>query len=98
MVDVREFSQYQECHIKSSHHMDFHTETHQDLYAEFLSLYHNNYPDNLIVLIGNREDIGHFWALTLAQSCTFGPIGRLCVLRGGIDAAKVECPRLLRKS
>jgi len=66
--------------------------THVDLYTEFLALYHQNYPDNLIVLIGDRADFGHQIALRFAQNQTFGQIGRLCILRGGIDVVKVESP------
>jgi len=59
-----------------------------ELYAEFLSLYHENYPDNHICLVGSRERPGHIFAMSLLHSNHI--IGRLSIVRGGFDALALE--------
>jgi hypothetical protein len=106
-IDLREFEDFHEFHLKSSYHMNGSSsdqttdERLMELYTEFLSFYHENYPDNLIILIGDRDDYGHIFAQRLLQPSashtSLSPIGRLCVLRGGIDAINLESPSSLRK-
>ena len=64
-------------------------ESYFETYAEFLGLYHENYPDNLILLIGNKSDSGHDFGLKILASPL--PIGRMALIRGGIDAIILEC-------
>lgn len=54
------------------------------LYCEFLQFYHENYPDNFIVLIGDQSNYGHKFGLELIKENN--SIGSLCILKGGIDA------------
>jgi hypothetical protein len=74
--------------------------TYFDTYCEFLGLYHENYPENLILFIGNKSDSGHDFVLKLLASPYL--IGRTAIIRGGIDAIILECQHLgeplLRKS
>ena len=65
-------------------------------YIEFLTLYKYNYPENLIVLIGEKEDSGVSIGDQLVTGSA-GKISHLCILKGGIDAIKTERPELLRK-
>lgn len=74
--------------------------TYFDTYFEFLGLYHENYPDNLILFIGSKSDSGHDFVMKLLASPY--TIGRTALIRGGIDAIILECQHLgeplLRKS
>ncbi len=104
LIDIRDFESFLSCHIKSSYHMEGlriieseedDPEVHKmsELYSDFLALYHENYPDNLIVLIGDQENYGHIFVRKLLHSYqTTGPLARICLLRGGIDAVKLEFP------
>ena len=84
LIDVR--TEKTDLHVKNSYVMDD-QESLSDLYSEFLALYHHSYPDNLIVIIGDKDHFGHKFAkFMLEKSEGFGQIGRICVLRGGIDA------------
>jgi len=65
-------------------------------YIDFLELYHDNYPDNFIVLVGDKEDLGSNFGTSMLLSSKQA-IERICVLKGGIDAARVENPEFLRK-
>ena len=66
------------------------------VYLEFLKAYQENYPSSFIVLVGDREEKGDaFGSNVIMQS--EAPIRNICVLKGGIDAVKVEHPELLRK-
>jgi hypothetical protein len=65
------------------------------LYAEFLSLYHENYPDNHLCLVGARDRPGHTFALELLHSGHV--IGRLSMVRGGFDALLLEGTQALVK-
>ena len=68
------------------------------VYLDFLKAYQENYPGSFIVLIGDREDKGNaFGANIIMQSEQPNPIRNVCILKGGIDAVKVEHPELLRK-
>ena len=101
MIDVRQpFPSYQECHVKGAYHMDINGEGYFETYAEFLALYHQNYPDNLILMVGDKNDSGHDFSMKLLASPF--TIGRLALIRGGIDALILECQNLgeplLRKS
>ena len=60
----------------------------------------------MIVLIGSRKDKGSDFGanlITLSDSLQDGqmvrqPVRKICILKGGIDAVKVEHPELLTKS
>ena len=66
------------------------------MYLDFLKAYQENYPGSFIVLVGDREEKGDvFGSNIIMQSET--PIKNICILKGGIDAVKVEHPELLRK-
>ena len=56
--------------------------------------YHKVYPDNFIVLVGDEVDIGHELGIIFYREAIKS---RVCILKGGIDAAKIECFHLLRK-
>jgi hypothetical protein len=74
--------------------------TYFETYFEFLGLYHENYPENLILFIGNKSVSGHDFVMKLLASPYI--IGRTAIIRGGIDAIILECQHLgeplLRKS
>jgi hypothetical protein len=61
-----------------------------------LKHYQNHYPENYIVLIGDQNDTGTSIGTSFIE-ISEGAIGRICLLKGGIDAVKVEHPELLRK-
>lgn len=46
------------------------------------------------MVIGDETDLGTELGMLLLREATKT---RVCLLKGGIDAAKVECPQLLRK-
>jgi hypothetical protein len=60
----------------------------------------------LIVLIGCRNDKGNTFGVNLLavsdslqdEQMIREPIRKICILKGGIDAVKVEHPELLTKS
>lgn len=33
-----------------------------EIYAEFMGLYHENYPENILVIVGDRDTQGHLFA------------------------------------
>mmetsp|Transcript_35037 Transcript_35037/g.34057 ORF Transcript_35037/g.34057 Transcript_35037/m.34057 type:complete len:159 (+) Transcript_35037:631-1107(+) len=102
LIDVRtDFEEYHSCHLKNSYFMlsNFHdanvAQEVKHIQFEFLQLYHENYPDNLIIIIGDHKNYGHEFA---KQAITeYGSVGRVCIVKGGIDAFKLEFPHLLRK-
>ncbi len=61
-VDIRSFQSFNEGYIKSSYYMDPENSKLFELYAEFLSLYNENYPENLICIVGTRDNPGHIFA------------------------------------
>jgi len=65
-------------------------------YLQFLLAYSRAKPKNLIVIIGDKEDLGNTFGVNLLLTLV-EPLPRLCILKGGIDAIKVECPQVLRK-
>lgn len=82
-------------------------------YIDFLHAYQNQFPDSMIVLIGDRKDKGNTFGTNLitvsdalqddrvANYSTMverQPLRKICILKGGIDAVKVEHPELLTKS
>ena len=68
------------------------------VYLDFLKAYQENFPESFIVLIGDREDKGNsFGVNVIMQSDSPNLIRKICILKGGIDAVKVEHPELLRK-
>ena len=68
------------------------------VYLDFLKAYQENYPDSFIVLIGDHEDKGNAFGVNIImQSEQPNLIRNVCILKGGIDAVKVEHPELLRK-
>ena len=75
-------------------------EAYSEVYAEFLGLYHENYSDNFILIVGDKSDLGHEFAMKMLTSPF--TIGRIAIIKGGIDAIIMECQHLgepiLRKS
>ena len=95
-LDIRTYDKFSKCHLKNSKHMGSVDELF-DTYQEFLALYQFHYPENIIVLIGDREtDPSVFGNMLLTHTDVQPPIGRLCMIRGGIDAIALEYPSLLR--
>lgn len=64
------------------------------IYCKFIKAYQATYPDNLIVLVGDKSDSSLRLGLLLLMEVS---AGKLCLLKGGIDAARLDCPTLLRK-
>ena len=48
-LDIRTWEEFHTCHIRGSYHMGV------VAHVEFVSLYRENYPDNIIVVVGDRE-------------------------------------------
>ncbi|TNV85028.1 hypothetical protein FGO68_gene2242 [Halteria grandinella] len=87
-IDIRPWSEFHACHIRGSYHM-------REMHVEFIRCYRENYGDNVIVVVGDRETPGHTFIqelLALESS-----ISKICMLRGGIDAIKMEGMQVLRK-
>jgi hypothetical protein len=51
--------------------------------------YGENYPNNIIVIIGNRYNYGDKYAQFVVDH---GLVGKICLLHGGIDAYRLEYP------
>ena len=77
-----------------------------NIYIDFLHASQTQYPESLIVLIGCRKDKGNTFGVNLIsasdslqddQIMVREPIRNVCILKGGIDAVKVEHPELLTK-
>ena len=62
----------------------------QQIYAEFLHLFQEIQPDRILVLIGDRDNYGHLFAQRLIKES--GTLGKICILKGGIDAICLEYP------
>jgi 3-mercaptopyruvate sulfurtransferase SseA len=60
-----------------------------------MQAYRENYPNNLIVIVGNKHNWGDKYAQFVADH---GLVTKVCVLKGGIDAYRLEYPQLLRKA
>lgn len=45
----------------------------------------------MIVVVGDKDDLGNAFGINLIQMMT-NPVSRLCILKGGIDAIKIESP------
>ena len=56
--------------------------------------YETVYPVNFIVIIGDEQDIGVELAMLLAREASKS---RICLLKGGIDAARLDLAHMLRK-
>ena len=63
-------------------------------YCKFIRAYQMTYPDNLIVLVGDQSDSALQLGLLLLMEVS---ASRLCLLKGGIDAAILDSPSQLRK-
>jgi hypothetical protein len=95
IIDTRPFTEYNTCHLKSSFHMSLLEEVSAiTTYCKFIKAYQTAYPDNLIVLVGDQSDSSLQLGLLLLMEVS---ASRLCLLKGGIDAARLDCPTLLRK-
>lgn len=68
--------------------------TNFNIYSDFLSFYQENYNENFIILIGDKDQYGHEFALELIKTSN---ISKICILKGGIDALRLEYPNLLRR-
>jgi hypothetical protein len=64
-------------------------DTYSEVYAEFLGLYHENYPEHLILIIGDKSNSGHDFAMKMLNSQF--TIGRMALVKGGIDSIILEC-------
>ncbi|CDW91124.1 tbc domain-containing protein kinase-like protein [Stylonychia lemnae] len=99
-IDVREdFSGFYGLHMKGSYYMDGSSEegdTEFHIYAEFLQLFQETQLETVIVIIGERDQIGHEFAQNIIKE-TSGQLTQVCVLKGGIDAICLEQPKLMRK-
>ena len=62
---------------------------------DFMQAYRENYPNNLIVILGNKFNYGDKYAQFAVDH---GLVSKVCVLKGGIDAYRLEYPQLLRKA
>mgnify|MGYP001059609131 CR=1 FL=1 len=63
-------------------------------YLRFMRAYETVYPVNFIVIIGDEQDIGVDLAMLLVREAAKC---RVCLLKGGIDAARLELAHMLRK-
>jgi len=50
----------------------------------------------VLVIIGDKEDCGNNFGIDMIFAMA-APLTRLCILKGGIDAVKIENPEILRK-
>jgi len=62
---------------------------------DFLQAYRENYPNNLIVVIGTKYNMGDKFAQFVVDH---GLVSKVCILKGGIDAYRADFPQLLRKA
>ena len=95
VIDTRSFADYSQMHFKGSFNMppdpspaDLQT------YTNFTRSYHAAYPDHLMVFLGDKKQSGTQIATYLIQEAAKT---KVCLLKGGIDALKLEAPHLLRK-
>lgn len=56
---------------------------------DFMQAYRENYPNNLIVILGNKFNYGDKYAQFAVDH---GLVSKVCVLKGGIDAYRLEYP------
>ena len=54
-----------------------------------MKAYDSIYPRNFIVLIGDENDFGLELGMLIFKQALKS---RVCLLKGGIDAARIECP------
>ena len=62
---------------------------------DFMQAYRENYPNNLIVIMGNKYNQGEKYAQFAVDH---GLVTKVCILKGGIDSYRMEYPQLLRKA
>ena len=60
-----------------------------------MQAYRENYPNSLIVIVGNKHNFGDKYAQFVVDH---GLVSKVCILKGGIDAYRLEYPQLLRKA
>lgn len=60
-----------------------------------MQAYRENFPNNIIVIVGNKFNLGDKYAQFAVDH---GLVSKICILKGGIDAYRLEYPQLLRKS
>ena len=56
---------------------------------DFMQAYRQNYPNNLIIIMGNKYNQGEKYAQFAVDH---GIISKVCVLKGGIDSYRLEYP------
>jgi len=56
---------------------------------DFLQAYRENYPNNLIIIIGTKHNIGDKYAQFVVDH---GFVSKVCILKGGIDAYRADYP------
>ena len=62
---------------------------------DFMQAYRENYPNSVIVIVGNKHSYGDKYAQFVVDH---GLVSKVCILKGGIDAYRLEYPQLLRKA
>lgn len=62
---------------------------------DFMQAYRENYPDNIIVIVGHKHNYGDKYAQFVVDH---GLVSKVCILKGGIDSYRLEYPQLLRKA
>ena len=72
------------------------TKSKVEVYLQFLQSYSKLKPKNLLVIIGDKEDYGNTFGMDMIFAMGV-PLPRLCILKGGIDAVKIENHKMLRK-
>ena len=91
-LDLRpNYSDFSNAHIKSSYYMSPQDSSNFELYAEFLSLYHETYPESLILFIGSKTYLGNDFVNRLLLHSGY-VIGKMAIVRGGFDALALESP------
>ena len=85
--------------MKGSYYMDGSSDEGDPefhIYAEFLLLFQETQPETVIVIIGDRDMIGHEFAQNIIKE-TSGQLSQICILKGGIDAICLDQPKFMRK-
>lgn len=66
-----------------------------NLYLDFFTEYNEFFPQTFIVIIGDQGNLGHQFVMDLIEK---NQIKNLCLLKGGIDALKLDYIDRLRKT
>ncbi len=54
-----------------------------------MQAYRENYPDNVIVIVGNKHSYGDKYDQFVVDHAN---VSKVCLLKGGIDAYRLEYP------